>query len=220
VIIECEHCEALTDHENLGSFESFDQEAGLPERFTFLKCPVCSSAALAGQEWYAEDTWSDPYRLYPPRLKRLSIAIPPPLRSAYKEALICHKAKAYTAAAIMCRKTLEGLCDNHGATSRSLASGLRKLKEDGVIDQRLFDWADALRIMGNEAAHGADFSVDADDAKDVLDFVEAILDYVYVYRKRFDEFIERRQARAQEEVEELGDPASKRSRRASDAKSH
>ena len=105
----------------------------------------------------------------------------------------------------MCRKTLEGLCDSQEVKSKNLATGLKILKEKGIIDQRLFDWADALRITGNEAAHGVDFSLDREDAQDVLDFVEAILDYVFVYRKRFDDFVERRKAReaSDDESEQL-----------------
>lgn len=54
-----------------------------------------------------------------------------------------------------------------------------------VIDDRLLAWADALRITGNEAAHGAEFSVKREDAKDALDFTEAIVDYLFVFQERF-----------------------------------
>jgi hypothetical protein len=53
----------------------------------------------------------------------------------------------------MCRKTLEGVCSEHGVKSGTLAAQLKKLKENGVIEGRLFEWADALRTIGNEAAH-------------------------------------------------------------------
>jgi Domain of unknown function (DUF4145) len=41
--------------------------------------------------------------------------------------------KAPTAAAIRCRKTLEGVCSEHGVKSGTLAAQLKKLKENGVI---------------------------------------------------------------------------------------
>jgi Domain of unknown function (DUF4145) len=95
----------------------------------------------------------------------------------------------------MCRKTLEGLCESQGVNSPNLASSLEELKNRKIIDQRLFDWANALRITGNEAAHGVKLTLTRDDAKDVLDFTEAIVDYVFVYRQRFDEFMSRKRTR-------------------------
>ena len=41
----------------------------------------------------------------------MSRAIPDALRSAYDEARACLRAKAFTATAIMCRKTLKGVAD-------------------------------------------------------------------------------------------------------------
>ena len=126
MIIQCERCEALTDHRELATYDSYDED-GLLVRYAFLSCPACGSAALAGREEYAEDVWSDPFRLYPPRVKPISSAIPSALRDAYAEAITCHRAKAFTASAIMCRKSLEGLSDSHGVASTNLASGLRQL---------------------------------------------------------------------------------------------
>ena len=52
------------------------------------------------------------------------------------------------------RKTLEGICSAHGVKSGTLAAELQKLKEKGIIESRLFEWAEELRTMGNEAAQG------------------------------------------------------------------
>ena len=92
----------------------------------------------------------------------------------------------------MCRKTLEGICSAHGAKSRSLAGELRELKEKGIIENRLFEWAEELRTMGNEAAHGVEFVASREDAEDTLQFTEALIEYVFTYRDRFEEFKKRR----------------------------
>jgi Domain of unknown function (DUF4145) len=60
-----------------------------------------------------------------------------------------------------------------------------------MIDERLFEWSDALRVVGNEAAHGVGLSIDQ-DAKDTLEFTNAILDYIFSYRDRFEQFKKRR----------------------------
>ena len=53
----------------------------------------------------------------------------------------------------MCRKTLEGICVRHGVKERNLVKSLEKMKIDGIIDERLFEWADVMRHAGNDAAH-------------------------------------------------------------------
>jgi hypothetical protein len=95
----------------------------------------------------------------------------------------------------MCRKTVEGLCVAHGITSPNLATSLKMLRDQGIIESRLFEWADALRLSGNEAAHGVALAVPAEDAKDILEFTNALLEYVFTFRDRFAAFQERRKRR-------------------------
>jgi len=128
-------------------------------------------------------------------------SVPKAIREAFGEARTCIRAKAFTAAAIMCRKALEGICSAHGVkSSGSLAAQLKKLKEDGVIENRLFEWAEALRTMGNEAAHGVKLVVSREDANDTLEFTEALIEYVFTYRDKFEQFKTRRAEAAAKNV--------------------
>jgi hypothetical protein len=65
-----------------------------------------------------------------------------------------------------------------------------------MIDAQLHEWADTLRSVGNEAAHGVRVTVSADDARDVLSFTIALSEYLFAFKKRFDEFKKRREERA------------------------
>jgi hypothetical protein len=146
---------------------------------------------LAISDIYDED--SPPRRVFPPAERReLGIAVPKNIQAAFKEAVQCFKAKAFTASAIMCRKTLEGLCAAHDAKSGNLAKGLAKLRDDGVIESRLFEWAEELRVSGNAAAHGVDSTVSRQDCENILEFTEALAQYVFTYRHKFQQFKERR----------------------------
>jgi hypothetical protein len=91
---------------------------------------------------------------------------------------------------------LEAICHEHGVKGRNLAQSLEELKTNGVIESRLFQWAELLRIAGNEAAHDVAADISAQDAKDLIDFTDALLQYVFTFRDRFDEFVERRAAAA------------------------
>jgi hypothetical protein len=92
----------------------------------------------------------------------------------------------------MVRRVLEGACRENSVQERTLVKSLEKLKADGFIDTTIAEWADALRILGNEGAHYTGKQVPRDDAEDALAFAEALLDHIYVLRKRFEKFANRR----------------------------
>ena len=83
----------------------------------------------------------DPYREYPPQDRVLSTKIPVQLRQVHEEARACIRAKAYTAAAVMSGRALEGICDLHGVKGATLQKRLAQMKAEGLIDGRLWEWA-------------------------------------------------------------------------------
>ena len=66
------------------------------------------------------------------------------------------------------------------------------MKENQIIDERLFEWANTLRMAGNEAVHDVDITVSREDSKDMLDFTNAIIDYIYSFKEKFEQFKKRR----------------------------
>ncbi|MEX5634131.1 DUF4145 domain-containing protein [Parafrankia sp. FMc2] len=131
-----------------------------------------------------------PLTVYP-AARQLSTLVPHTLWREWDEARTCFRNKLYTATAVMVRRTLEGTCIDLGVQERILARGLTELKKRGLIDDMLAEWANALRVIGNEGAHFTGRSVSRQDAEDALTFAEALLDHVYVLRKRFEEFRQR-----------------------------
>jgi hypothetical protein len=59
------------------------------------------------------------------------------------------------------------------------------------VDGVLAEWADALRVLGNQSAHFTGKEISRQDAEDSLAFAEALLDHLYVLHKRFAEFQKR-----------------------------
>jgi hypothetical protein len=94
----------------------------------------------------------------------------------------------------MCRRALEAICKDKGTAKRTLAANLQQLQEQRTIDARLYEWADALRLVGNDAAHNVDEFMSKEDAKDGLDFTRAIVEYVYTFTDAFERFRARRAA--------------------------
>jgi hypothetical protein len=71
---------------------------------------------------------------------------------------------------------------------------LKKLKDDGVIDERIYVWGEALRKSRNLGAHATTTKVSKEDARDLLDFGIAICEYAIVFNEKFNRF----QARSSE----------------------
>ena len=192
MLVECTNCEAIVNGEVIADYMDHDSESGITGKYSFLKCPKCSRPFIMLQideTWgFNGGDWDEPKRLYPPIEMGVSAAIPNPLRLAYEEARSCFRAKAYTATALMCRKTLEGIAEENKIAARNLATSLKEMKDKGIIENRLFEWADALRISGNEAAHGAKSKISYQDAKDILEFTHALLEYVFTFQEKFEQF--------------------------------
>jgi hypothetical protein len=189
MILECKHCSAVVDAKLISTYDDEDEEEP-PAKWYFCSCPRCTLPMLAVSDFFGE---GPPSRVYPPTERRqLGGAVPKNIEQAFTEAVVCFNAKAFTASAIMCRKTLEGLCDAHGAKTGNLAKRLGKLRDDGIIESRLFEWAEELRVFGNEAAHGVDSRILRQDCEDILEFTEALAQYVFTYRDKFQQFKQRR----------------------------
>lgn len=132
MILECTSCEALVNAERLYSYVRVAGD--LDYNYILLKCPRCEKPLLVD-----DDELFGTMRLYPPTDDRVNPTLPDPLQNAYKEAIACFKSKAYTATAIMCRKTLEGICVEHGVKGGNLVKSLKELKDKGIIENRLFE---------------------------------------------------------------------------------
>ncbi len=199
MIVECPHCQTFVETDEIGAYEYLRHGENPSGRYLLLKCRRCEKPILVNQHNVGNlaegDIWDTPSRLYPSTEIHINPNAPPEIRTAYEEAVSCYQARAYTAAAIMCRKTLEGISAVHGIRERNLVGALRAMRDQGLIDERLYEWSDALRLAGNEAAHGVGITVSLDDARDMLDFANAILDYLFSFRQKFEEFQRRREGR-------------------------
>ncbi len=206
LLVECDRCEAKVNAEYIAQYEAFDEDDRLPYRYYFCRCPSCDDPFVAISCNYGdpddESHWESPSR-YLPRPERDLHAFPKSITAAYNEARRCFRCRAYTATAVMCRKTVEGICAEHSVAERNLAASLQKMRDSGVIDARLFQWAEELRLSGNEAAHGVEVTFSQEDAQDILEFTRALLEYIFTFRERFERFQQRRLKREAKNDPEL-----------------
>jgi Domain of unknown function (DUF4145) len=191
--LTCTKCAEATLAAGLATAEIHDPESGPPARFTFVQCTKCGHPAVMAQEDYGVG-WDSPLRIWPEPPRFLSYAIPERLRDEAEQARRCFECRAYTASVVMVRRTLEGLCREHGINQHPLAEALKQMRSQGHLDDRLLEWSDGLRVLGNQGAHYTGQKVSPEDARDALDLAEAMLDYIYVFAAKYDRFKSRRAA--------------------------
>ena len=165
--------------------------------FTLCHCPKCHSPFLFQSNWYEipaeyEEMTSDPEMIYPKSGRLLASSLPKTIARSYEDAVASYAAGIFTPCVLMARKCLEAVCSENAVTGRDLKGRLMKLRDQGVIDNNLFKWADSLRLIGNDAAHDVDAEFSSQDASDVVEFLESVITYAYILHKKYDAFIKRR----------------------------
>ncbi|KVM84021.1 hypothetical protein WK68_07445 [Burkholderia ubonensis] len=195
MITECPYCESRVDCEEKGHVDLDFEQTGVPARAVLLQCKVCKNPLFGIAEVIQTGPnnwdWHSAERRWPAPDNEIDWSIPEIARNSLVEATICFSAKAYSACAVMCGRTIEGVCKHHDPKTRTLAAGLKKLKQDGVIDERIFGWSEALREHRNLGAHATTEKVERDDARDLLDFAIAICEYVFILNEKFARFQQR-----------------------------
>jgi hypothetical protein len=110
--------------------------------------------------------------------------LPKAVLDSLDEAVRCHAAQSYRAAALMVRRTLEDLCADRGADGVNLKARLNSLSGRIAVAAALVEGLDNLRLLGNDAAHIElkDFDqVGRSEAELAIEIVKELLKGVYQY---------------------------------------
>lgn len=114
------------------------------------------------------------------------------IRNTYREANTSFKIGLYTSSVIMCRKTVEMLCLYFDINQPStLDRKLAKMRDEKIIDNKFYEWANVLKSFGNEAVHTSE-KFSKEDAQDILDFTYALVEYCIDFNYKFKQLLKRR----------------------------
>jgi HEPN domain-containing protein len=194
LIVDCPHC-MVRVKANAKDWISKDGD----ETFFLFQCPSCRNPLFGSAYTYQDDwsnhCWTNVERIWPtPSITEVSLSIPEAARRDIKDAQKCLSHGIYSAAAVLCGRALERLIKEKTGESHMIGRGLKALLDKGAIDQRLFDWAEALRKERNIGAHASDEDTTKENAQDVVDFTIAIFDYVYTLSEKYTKYIARKAA--------------------------
>ena len=155
--VRCPGCLELVALENLAGSEgdlNFGQSSGPGFAAGQRRCPNNACRAHVFAIYAGTAQGSQVLAIYPPEVLSFDPqGLPEKVLAAFQEAIVCHAHGAWTASAMMVRKTLEELCADRGATGKTLFDRLNALKTEVMLPPVLFEGLDALRLLGNDAAH-------------------------------------------------------------------
>ena len=169
-----------------------------PEEYALAACVVCGEPSLFyRQEGELQRDLLDIdlpefQRLYPSAPRMLDCELREIVSQSYGEACEAELMHLPMASAVMIGRALEATCKDFDAQAKSIADGLRRMKDRGALSQELFEWASELRVLRNEAAHASQKNVSESDATEALDFLQTILELIYDIRPKFERFKRRR----------------------------
>jgi len=126
-----------------------------------------------------------------PAAATLDASVPAELREAFAEGLRCQGVRAYHAAVVMYRRTLEGIIDARGSaqakailSSRGpakIAKAIKQMSADGDLTKDLGEWADDVRDGGNDGGHWDPLSpVTEGDAIALSGLIGGLFEYLFV----------------------------------------
>lgn len=166
-----------------------------PFENVLAKCTRCKMPYILGRD--AEqgyDGWEEsPLRqIYPEDRRPLPGYVPASIRDSHDEAIRCVGVRAFTAASLMARRGVEAICAEHGQTKGTLDTKLKSLQSAGIIDGRLYDWSSVIRSLGNAGAHDVDATLTREDADDAIAFFEALVNYLYTFKQRYEMHLRRK----------------------------
>lgn len=101
----------------------------------------------------------------------------------------------WDAANVMARSSLQFVVREKKAKGKDLKSQIVDLTTQGILHPLMKDWADEVRLLANESAHPeapVPADVTAVDAKDIVNFLDLLLMYLYDLPKQIESYRDRK----------------------------
>jgi hypothetical protein len=145
--------------------------------YHLLSCPVCKNVSLFQNYSIEPDVGIIETILYPSSTIELE-GVPVHVKSAYESALKIQALDPVTCLLAL-RRTFEAICKDKEAEGDTLYDMTSDLIGKGVFPQTLGDACWVIRQAGNEAAHSISTLARAEEVKQIMGFLESIIDYTY-----------------------------------------
>lgn len=166
--------------------------------FDTLKCGNCagyvmslwSRSRLSGSRGIYD------YRIlpFPLRVDEAPEYWPDEIRRYWIQTQRSLQAENWDAAAVMARSAMQVALRSHNASGDNLKSEIISLANSGRLPPLMKEWSDNIRELGNDSAHPKPGQPPTapEDAKDIVEFLDFLLEYLYTLPKRIQDYRSRR----------------------------
>ena len=199
-VLQCLYCGNKTLMDTVGQHKySWEEDYGYYGYFLYkmFSCPICGRVTFHQTYWDCaqEDSEGkdiiDEEILYPINSVE-SNTMPPKIKDAFEAALKIRNIDN-SVCLMALRRTLELICVDKKAIKWGLKDKIEELAEKGILPETLKEASSFAKILGDSAAHDKGWDVNIHDINSMIDFVEYIIEYLYVlpfklerYKKRLD----------------------------------
>jgi hypothetical protein len=203
LLAECFYCKHKVNFEILAQVNGADRD-NIDEAYIgeiLAKCPDCKEVSLyqkkviqeswtynnfEGEENYEDEFSKEITRLYPKYINFNKSEIAHEIYSSFEEANMLYENGFFNPAMTSLRRTLENICIEKKIPKKlKLEEKLKKLMDRGFIDEKLYAWAEMLRLAGNLTTHSNE-KIKEEDLQDMFYFIEALINYIFVLNRKFE----------------------------------
>ena len=198
----CPYC-----HKNITySWVYFDKEGGGARNFfhdyfknqfagwAMGECPSCKKCVLFELNLDKYQTPVAVKSVYPfPLPSPVDERIPEKIRKDLEEAKLCFSVGAINASVGMCRKALQRTCKEKVAIKKELYDQIDEIATRGIISNDLKELAHSVRLVGNDGVHPNEDEVTKEDAEEILNLAEQLLDIIFVAPAKVKEIKDRKE---------------------------
>ncbi|MEL6235639.1 MAG: DUF4145 domain-containing protein [Pseudomonadota bacterium] len=210
ILHDCPHCGARQAGFQTASIQPIvrrtldGKEVNSPLAFPIAVafCGVCTTPVLFQLEKVRSGV-EDPLNSLSAFDVRLAVPEPEPevnirnlpenVKSAFREAERGFEIGIYSSAAIQLRRALERAIRHiNPDASGNLYRMICQLEGNATLPPSMIEWAHAIRLFGNESAHGENEEPSASETADIREFTHLFLRYVFEMPHRVEAARQRR----------------------------
>ncbi len=176
----------LTHHE-----EKKKQNSEKKLNFDTYKCDNCSAFILIF--WTSSEFGAmHAYKMvpYPLGIPKAPEEWPDGVKRYWIQAQSNLKNENWDATSLMARSAMQIALRDKKAIGKNLKEEIEDLAIKGILPPLMKDWANELRELGNDSAHPKPDQkpTDKEDAKDVVSFLNFLLEYLYSLPKQIEDY--------------------------------
>lgn len=196
--IECAFCNEKGDFKIVSQFQKKNPQSNKMLHFDTLRCENCVGYVMVLWSTDSSGGGTDlhDYKVlpWPIKIGEGSKHWPDEIKRFWKQAHSSIIGENWDAAALMARSALQAIMRDQKAVGKYLFNEIEDLSKKGQLPPIMKEFAEEVRELGNNSAHpkAGNLETSPKDAKDIVEFLDIVLDYLYDLPKKINDYRSRK----------------------------